>query len=335
MTNSISIIVPCYNEEKYIASCIESIVTAEIDVQNSEVIFVDGNSQDQTVAIIESYQERYPFIKVVPNPQRFTPMSMNIGIQASNGAYIFILSAHAKYAPDYFRQLVDYARQLQADCVGGVLHTDVKNQNRRSNAIKKVLTHRFGVGNASFRTGSREIKAVDTVAFGCYSREAFQKYGLFNEKLIRNQDIELNKRILNGGGKIYLIPEVEATYFARENFTDLAKNNYGNGLWNLLTAYYTKTLSSLSLRHFIPLLFVLSLLLPSLFALFIPELWWITFLSLGSYLALVIIISLNLRDKKTDFFYLMTSFLVLHLSYGFGSLVGLLSVVKKIVKGEK
>jgi len=332
--SKISIVIPCLNEEKYIAQCVESIVSSDIDISETEIIFVDGNSRDKTVEILNSYVEKISSIKVLTNPKKFTPISMNLGIKEATGDYIFILSAHAKYEKDYFRLLVKNIKELKADCVGGVLITDVKNKTKKSNSIKEILTHKFGVGNATFRTGSNEIKAVDTVAFGCYTKEAFKKFGLFDELLVRNQDIELNKRIINGGGKIFLIPEVECTYYTRENFLALAKNNYGNGKWNILTAYYTKTLSSLSLRHVIPLFFVLSLLLPLLFSLIEPRLIGIFFLSLSSYLALVIIISLKLKNNTNTLRYLILSFLTLHFSYGIGSLIGILDVIKKKFKGK-
>lgn len=331
MSRSISIIVPCYNEEKYISNCIESIVEADIDFEETELFFVDGGSMDNTISIIEAYAKQYPFIELLHNAKKITPVAMNIGIEASSGEYLFILSAHADYPEDYFVTLTQQCEALGADCVGGVLKTDVKNSTSKSNSIKSILIHRFGVGNATFRTGVDTICEVDTVAFGCYPRETFARYGVFDEQLIRNQDIEFNKRIINGGGKIYLIPEIEATYFARENFKSLAKNNYANGYWNLLTAYYTKTLNSLSLRHFIPLIFVLSLILPLLFGLLISEFLWIGAFSLVSYLALVIIISFKLKEKNNGFFYLIMSFLTLHFSYGLGSLVGLFTVMKKVI----
>ena len=330
---SISIIIPCLNEANYIASCIDSIIHSNID--NFELILVDGGSNDNTVDIIKKYQNKYPVIKLFYNPKKFTPISMNIGIEASKGEYIFIISAHAEYQDNYFMSLVKELKRLNANCVGGVLNTEVKNKNKKSNSIKKILTHKFGVGNADFRTGGDEVKEVDTVAFGCYTKETFDTFGLYDENLIRNQDIELNKRIINGGGKIYLIPSVRSTYYARETFFSLAKNNYANGYWNILTAYYTKTLNSLSLRHFIPLVFVLSLFLPIFLSLFIPKLGWLSLLSLSSYLALVIIISLKLRKAENSFFALVGSFLILHLSYGWGSLVGMFFTIKKYIKGNK
>ncbi len=335
MKKKISIIIPCLNEEKYIASCIDSLLESDFDRSKIEVLVVDGMSSDKTREIVNGYLNRYHFIKLLDNPGKIAPKAMNIGISRSEGLYIFILSAHAEYKLDYFTKLVKNIEKLDADCVGGVLTTNVKNKNKKSSSIKEVLMHKFGVGNASFRTGSDKIKAVDTVAFGCYRRTTFKTYGLFDEKLVRNQDIELNKRILNGGGKIYLIPNVECIYYARENFTDLAKNNYANGFWNILTSYYTGTLNSLSLRHFIPLLFVLSLIIPIALSLIIPQIIWIALLSLISYLSLVIIISFRIKNKENRIWYLMISFLTLHLSYGWGSFMGIFSVINKYIKGKK
>jgi glycosyltransferase involved in cell wall biosynthesis len=326
----ISIIIPILNEEKYIKNCIDSIINSNID--NFELILVDGGSRDNTVKIIKTFQNESASIKLLHNPKKFTPISMNLGIEASQGDYIFIISAHAEYQDNYFTYLADEVKRLNANCVGGVLNTEVQNSNKKSNSIKKILTHKFGVGNADFRTGGSQVKEVDTVAFGCYTKETFKKFGFYNEKLIRNQDIELNKRIVNGGGKIYLIPDITATYYARENFTDLSKNNFSNGKWNILTAYYTKTFKSLSLRHFIPLIFLLTLLLPILFSLFNIKFLWLALLSLVSYLSLVIISSLKSKDKDSSFFYLVVSFLTLHLSYGLGSLVGLFSTIIKYIK---
>jgi GT2 family glycosyltransferase len=148
---------------------------------------------------------------------------------------------------------------------------------------------------------------------------------MFDERLTRNQDIELNKRILRAGGKIYLVPDTYCVYMARESYRALAKNNYGNGKWNIWTVYYTGQLGSLSLRHFIPLLFVLSLIVPLLADILYWPLALISLLSLVSYISLIGAISAKLSiSKKLNFMYLLFSFIVLHLSYGIGSLIGIL-----------
>ena len=330
-----TIIIPCLNEKKYIATCIESILSSEIDFESCEIILVDGGSSDATVEIIQKYQEKYGFIKLLHNPKKITPISMNIAIKEAKGDYIIRLDAHAKYPKDYIKKLLYYHQQLNASNVGGVWITDVKNKNKKSNAIKKVLSHPFGVGNGAFRIGVMKIQEVDTVPFGCYKKELLLKLGLYDERLIRNQDIELNKRIKKNGGKIYLVPDITCTYYARENFIDLAKNNFANGKWNILTAYYTKKINSLSLRHFVPLIFVLMLLLPALLSLFYSSFIYIFLFMLISYLSLVIIISLKLKKKSNGFAYLLGSFFTLHFSYGLGSLSGIFSIIIKYIKGDR
>lgn len=326
----LSVICPIYNEKKYIAECIHSIVAQDYPKDDMEVLFVDGMSDDGTRDIVRDFIKEYPYISLVDNPQRIVPVAMNIGIKASRGQTIIRLDAHAKYPADYFSTLTAALERLHADNVGVVCHTDVLNKTPKTLAIKEVLGNKFGVGNSSFRTGIKDVQEVDTVPFGCWRREVFDRYGLYDTRLVRNQDIELNKRIKRGGGHIFIIPDTYCTYMARETYKALARNNYGNGKWNILTVYYTGQLGSLSVRHFIPLVFVLSLLLPSLAALLFPVIGLVALASLVCYLALLCGISIQLSvTKGLNFRYLLGTFVTLHLSYGWGSLIGILDVCRK------
>lgn len=322
----ISIIIPCLNEEKYIRACLDSVVASDFESLSFEILIVDGLSIDTTRQIVQEYMQTYSNIVLLDNPHKLAPYAMNIGINRAKGAYLFVVSAHAKYPKTYFRSLMEYCISLDADCVGPVLITDTRTDTKISKAVKNVLSHKFGVGS-SFRSGVEKVTKVDTVPFGCYKKEIFDKVGLYNEKLTRNQDIELNKRIINQGGAIYLVPDVACTYYARETLSALAKNNFENGRWNILTAFYTKTFKSLSLRHFVPLFFVLSLIVPMVLSLIESRLLWISLVSLCSYLALVIIISYKLSRKDKNFWQTVMTFFVLHISYGMGSLKGIIDVL--------
>jgi len=327
----ISIIIPILNEEKYIKNCLDSIIDSDFDKNNMEVLLVDGGSEDKTIKIIKEYQKKYPFFKLLYNPKKIVPSAMNIGIKEAKGEYIIRLDAHSYYPKDYFSKLIFWHRKLDAHNVGGVVITEVKNKTLTSNAIKNVLSDKFGVGSA-FRSGVSEIKEVDTVPFGCYKREVFDKIGLYDERLVRNQDIELNKRLKRNGGKIYLIPEIKCTYFARETYKELAKNNFNNGLWNILTAFYTKTLNSLSFRHFVPLIFVLFLILSFILGFFNKVFFYIFFIIFFSYLSIISIRSFQIK-KDTTFFHQLLAYLVLHFSYGVGSLVGVYKILR--IKNER
>lgn len=323
----LSVICPIYNEERYIRGCIESILAQDYPKDDLEVIFADGMSTDRTREIVAEYTAKYPWIRLIDNPKRIVPPALNAAIRASHGDIIMRIDAHASYQPNYFSALAAALERNDADNVGSVCKTDVLNRTPKALAIKAVLAHPLGVGNSSFRTGITEAKEVDTVPFGCWRRSVFDRFGMYNERLVRNQDIELNKRIINGGGKIVIVPDTYCTYFARETFGKLARNNYGNGKWNILTVWYTREFKSLSLRHFVPLIFLLSLIVPTLAALAWWPLIFVSAVSLLCYLAAITAISTRLAiSGHLKLHYLIMTFIVLHTSYGWGSLCGLLKL---------
>jgi len=323
----LSVICPIYNEEKYIGGCIESILAQDYPKDDLEVIFADGMSTDRTREIVAAYTAKYPWIRLIDNPDRIVPPALNKAIEASRGDIIMRLDAHASYPTNYFSALVDGIEKYGADNIGAVCRTDVLNKTPKSLAIRAVLAHPLGVGNSAFRTGISEAKAVDTVPFGCWKRSVFERFGRFDERLVRNQDIEFNKRIHRGGGKIIIISDTYSTYYARETFGKLAKNNYGNGKWNILTVWYTRQMNSLSLRHFVPLAFVLSLILPIIGFIFWPPLIWIAVLSLFGYTTVISLVSFDIAKKqKLSCINLFKTFFVLHLSYGWGSLMGIIKL---------
>lgn len=329
MNPFVSIIIPCRNEERYISRCIDSLLSSTYPLEKLEIFVVDGMSEDSTREILHTICEQNSFIHLIDNPKKTTPQALNLGIKAAKGEYLVILSAHADYPQNYCEKLIAEAKRLNAECTGPLLQTKTLKYHKTSQAITNVLSDRLGVGSA-FRTGANKIMEVDTVAFGCYRADTFKRFGLFDERLIRNQDIEFNKRIVRGGGKIYLIPDVVCTYYARDNFADFARNNYYNGYWNILTPYLTGTFHSLSLRHFIPLLFVLGLILPTLFSIFSPL--FLVFVAALFSLYFIIIAGRSFQIKnETTWGHQIAAFFVLHLSYGIGGINAIITLIKKII----
>jgi len=300
-------------------------VANDYPTQCLQVLVVDGMSSDGTREIINEYVRRHPFMQLIDNPDRTVPHALNLGIRHSRGEYIIRLDAHSAYPQDYFTKLIEWHQRLKADNLGAVCTTAVLGKSNKAQAIKEVLSDPLGVGNSYFRTGSDRIREVDTVPFGCYRRKVFDRYGYFDERLIRNQDIELNKRIIEEGGKIYLVPDITCIYYAKDSLVALWKSSFANGLWNILTVYLTKKPAALSFRHFVPLLFLLSLVLPVLFSIILRDSRWLVvpMLSLISYVTLMGWKSLKLARQGVSFYHLFVSFLVLHFSYGCGSFLGL------------
>lgn len=329
---NLTVVIPCLNEEKHIEKCVLSILNNGYTSENIEVLVIDGLSNDSTRSIVNKLSESYPKVQLVDNPRKKTPYALNLGIGNATGDYILIASAHSSFDKGYIQTMFNELNRLDADVVGGVMTTKIKNQTATAIAIKNVLSHKFGVGNAVFRTGTNHAIEVDTVPFGLYRSSLLKELDGYDERLIRNHDIELSKRILATGGKIYLTPKAKCYYYARENWKKLAKNNYDNGKWNLITTYYTKNLASLSIRHFIPLLFVLSLIIPTLLSIIFRPFILLSFLSLGIYTLTLIFFISKMDRKGTTFLHLFLTFLTLHISYGIGSLVGLFHISKLFKK---
>lgn len=332
----VSVIVPTLNEEKYISDNIKGFLECTFDKSDMEVIYVDGVSTDKTCEIIKSFQGEYSFIKLCVNEKRYTPYALNIGIKEALGDYVIIMGAHSKMGSMYIQELVDSIEKLNCEAVGGVIETDIKNRTPKTVAIKNVLTNKFGVGNAAYRINEDDntVREVDTAGFLCYKKQTLMQVGLYNEKLIRNQDIEINRRISQNGGKIFLVPTAKISYYCRENFKSLAQNNYANGMWNLLTVYYTKNFKSLSLRHFIPLIFILSLLLPTLLSFVWEPFGLIALASFVMYNLLIFTQSCKMNSIETNVLEMIKAFYTLHLSYGLGSFVGIFKVLKLMLTRE-
>ena len=329
MNPEVSVVIPCYNEVRYINDCIDSLLSNGTDPICMELLVIDGGSTDGTIALLNELSQRHPQVKVLNNPDRITPRALNIGVHAAQGTYILISSAHASFDDGYIGTLISTMSQhADAIAVGGVMETKVKNSTSMSESIRTVLMHPVGVGNAKFRTGVSDIMTVDTVPFGLYRAQELKAAGGYDERLIRNHDMELSKRLLRNGGKIYLTPLARCTYYARETYRAMAKNNFNNGKWNLKTVFITRTFSSLSLRHFIPMLFLGSWILPLIVSLITWNPWWslATLGVLTAYIGTLLAVSWRARNGKNKVLMVLIGFKLLHFSYGLGSLIGLLSL---------
>jgi len=100
--NMLSVVCPIYNEEKYIAKCIDSILDQDYPKDELEIILVDGMSKDRTREIVFGYTQKYSFIRLIDNPEKVVPSAMNKGIKAAKGDIIMRLDAHATYENNYF-----------------------------------------------------------------------------------------------------------------------------------------------------------------------------------------------------------------------------------------
>ncbi len=323
MPDTISIIIPMRNEEKFVGTCLNSVLNQLDALPQCEVLCVDGASTDKTRELILQYSTMDPRVKLVDNPQRIVPTGMNSAIQRSRGDIIIRLDCHARYAPDYFRNCIDVLKRTGADNVGGYIDTVPSNDSRTSRSIAAASSSRFGVGGSTFRTGGGE-QEVDTVPFGCFRPDVFDRFGMYDERLVRNQDIELNSRIRRGGGKIIISPLIRLTYYTRSTFAGLRQQAFNNGLWNPYTLYLVG--GGLRFRHLIPLFFILSIIILAAVSTFFQPSLYLLAVEIFVYLIVGISLSFPLaRKANTSPWLVFLSFIQLHFAYGTGSLWGLIT----------
>ncbi|GJQ48169.1 MAG: glycosyl transferase [Candidatus Kuenenia stuttgartiensis] len=352
----VSVIIPMFNEKKYIRQLLNSLLNQDYPKEKLEILLIDGRSEDGTKEEIKEIMASSPEfshlgIFILDNPNRIVPCALNIGIKEAKGKYIVRMDAHSEYTPDYVSKCVEWLEKFNIANVGGPITSLPGSDSFIAKSICLGLSHAFGVGNSKFRT-SQKAEYVDTVTFGAWPKRIFEEVGVFDERLIRNQDIEFNARIRKNGGKIYLTPEIQSYYHCRTTLKGLWRQNFENGKW----VVYTKKIAPycFSWRHFIPFVFVASLLgsISLSVILFCLELFSVSPIAqslfgilsglsfvlltgiLGCYASANILSSAMLSYKHSFryFFMLPMVFATLHFSYGLGSIWGLLTVRKWITK---
>jgi glycosyltransferase involved in cell wall biosynthesis len=233
----VSIIIPCRNEETYMAQCLRSVLAFECPAGvDFEILVMDGRSEDKTVEITQAVARENPQVRVIDNPGRIQSTAVNLGVRAARGQWIMRLDAHARYPANYLKLCHETALRSGADNVGGLFITEPGGTGYSAQLVQALTTHKFGVGDSGFRTGAKEDWA-DTVPYGFYPREVFERIGWLDERLVRAQDYEFNRRLIASGGRILRNPQIQLHYynqptlrkfFAKQFFKDAPYNAY---LW--------------------------------------------------------------------------------------------------------
>lgn len=318
----ISVIVPCRNERDYIAQCLESILGNDDSAGPVEVLVVDGQSEDGTRAVLDEYSRRYSQLRCLDNPARTAPAALNIGIRHARGNIIVRMDAHCRYPLNYISTLVTWLDRSGADNVGGVWRILPGSCSLTARAIAVALSDPFGAGNAHYRIGTDVARWVDTVPFGCYRRNVFDRVGLFDEELIRNQDDEFNQRLLRSGGRILLVPNVSIDYYARDSVRKVMRMHYQYGYFKPLAAQKAGRVGTV--RQIIPATFLISLLLTLLLAPWLSVARWAFVGILGAYAAALLFSMVRnfSRNGLRVPLLLGAVFPAIHFSYALGSLGG-------------
>jgi GT2 family glycosyltransferase len=315
----ISVVIPCRNEERNIAECVNAIYSSKLD-DELEVLVIDGMSDDGTRRVISELQKDHPTLRLVENEKKVTPVAFNLGIRESKGDYVQIVGARQIISADYLAK----AKQTLIDkpdvwCVGGMVENVY--QSEESERIGLAMGSSFGVGGGNFRI-LKDSTYVDTVGTPMYPSHVFDKIGLFDESLLRNQDDEYNYRLTKAGGKIYLNTEVVIKYYVRASVKKLFKQYMQYGYWKVYVNKMHATVTTI--RQLIPFLFVTGLILGAVLSIFVPYFVWVYLAGLGLYLLMALLFGIRAGKSIGQGVKIAMIFPVLHLSYGWGYLKGII-----------
>ncbi|MCX6065932.1 MAG: glycosyltransferase family 2 protein [Chloroflexi bacterium] len=322
MSLTVSIIVPCYNEEKRIRFLLDAIFAQTYPRALLDVTIADGRSTDQTREVIANFQHEHPDLRlqVIDNSNRSIPSALNRAIKASSGEVILRLDAHSGPYPDYVEKSVAALEAGKGDNVGGVWEIRPGAQTWMARAIAVAAAHPLGVGDALYRHAT-QAASVDTVPFGAWRRILLEKVGGYDESLLSNEDYEFNTRIRQLNGRIWLDPSIRSIYFARSTFGALAQQYFRYGFWKFkMLRRYPGTLRW---RQGLPPLFVVSVLCAGLLAIFWPLFGWLAGFELLAYFGILGLAGLRLGFKRKEFFLafgLPLAIAVMHVTWGSGFL---------------
>jgi glycosyltransferase involved in cell wall biosynthesis len=327
MHPSVSIIVPCYNEQATIRSLLDAILAQNYTHSKMNVIIADGLSHDNTLAVIADFQREHPDLSVfvIPNARRTIPSSLNLAIKSAQGEIIVRLDAHSMPIPEYVARCVQTLEEGKGSCVGGLWTIQPGGDGWIARSIAAAAAHPLGVGDAMYRLEAKP-GAVDTVPFGAFRRTLIDKIGGFDETLLTNEDYEFNTRVRRSGGVVWLNPQIRSTYVARASLAELAKQYWRYGYWKfrMLSRYP----STIRWRQALPPLFVLSLICLSLFSIFVSGLSILLFSEIIFYLLVLVTagVIVAVRQRRPLIAPgLLIAIMTMHLTWGGGFLWSLVS----------
>ena len=313
---SVSVVMPVLNEADTIEAAVRAVLAQSYDGPY-EVVIADGMSEDGTRDVLARLAAEDPRVRVVDNPARITPVALNLAIEASTGEVIVRCDGHGRLPDGYVRRAVELLNETGADNVGGVQRAVGDGPIQR--AIALAMSSPVGVGDAKFHYGG-EPGPADTVFLGVFRRSTLARVGLFDERLERNQDAELNHRIRAGGGVVYFHPDLEVEYRPRGSLRGLWRQYFTSGAWKRYT--FRLDPGSFRPRQAVPPTFVLALVLSV--ALAFTPVRWASVVVPGAYAGLIGVSGLwgAVRSKDPAGLLVPIVLPVMHIGWGSGFLLG-------------
>ena len=322
----VSIIIPARNEERFLPECLKSVQAQTYPHHLLEIILVNSNSSDGTENVMKNFslETDIPAVKILQNPNGDTPGALNVGYKNATGDLFLHIIAHVSIESDHIERAVMMLDEKKADGICGRILTIGSGENSFwDDSISTAMESLFGIGNAWARVRTKE-GWIDNPMIALYKRELLEKFGYINNRLTRNQDYEFNQRCFAGGAKFWFEPSLKVYYRNRARLGQLWRQYFNAAKWR--TFMIGEHNASVRLRHLVPPLFVLSLLISAIVSLFWQPACFVFASIIGLYaigLLLNTILNAFKRKKILILITLPCVFATIHFAYGLGFFTGL------------
>lgn len=326
----VSICVVAYNEENYLPKLFDDILSQTYPKEKTEIVLVDSASTDGTKAVLESfkrdYENSYHSIVIADNPKKLLAAGCNTAIRASSGDIIVRIDAHAQIPPEFVENNVRHHENGEF-VTGGARPNIIDGDTPYKRTLLMAESSMFGSSIADYRRNT-EKSYVKSIFHGAYRREVYEKSGLYNEALGRTEDNEMSLRIRDNGYKICMCPDIISYQQTRSSLKKMLKQKYGNGYWVARTLKICPR--CISIYHLVPFVFLLGIIC-AIGLSFVSWIFPAIYFGLYALVAVLMTVFAIVAEKKRHIVNLILPilFFLLHFSYGFGSLVGFLSLIKK------
>lgn len=335
---SVSILIPCLNEFHFVRGCLASVLEFNMPegTELLEVLVIDGGSTDGTPDIVREIAASDARVQLLNNPGRIQSTALNIALRVASGDYVLRLDAHSSYPTNYLALALETSLRTGCENVGGLFVTQMRGSGYGASLVQALTTHKFGVGDAGYRTGAQEGPA-DTVPYGFFRRELFDRIGLFDERLVRAQDYEMNQRILAAGGCVWRNPAIHVKYYAQPDLYSFIRKQilheapYNAYLWYLAPYAF-------AVRHAITGVFAVGVLGGLILSPLSVTIRLIFLTVMAAYFAIAVgsAIQQAIRYREPrHVLFLPLAFFLYHFLHGVGLLAGLVRLLTRTAPVQK
>ena len=323
---TVSLCVVACNEELFLPDLLNDLINQTYPHELIEILLIDSSSSDKTKQIMEEFSKKedsFYNVEVLDNPQKIQAAGWNVAIVNASGDVIIRIDAHTHILADFIAK--NMALQEKGEYItGGVRPCIIDNPTPGKEILLEVENSLFG-SSINRKVSKSKSGYVKTMFHAAYRKEVFDKVGLFNTKLLRTEDNEMHYRIRKAGYKLYCDSNIVSYQYARSDLKKMIKQKYGNGYWIGITLGICP--GCISVFHLIPFAFLLGIIFSTIFAFFS---YWCFFAVLWIAYAIFVLagtIGTILRKRANQWTVLMPfMFLILHLSYGVGTLIGIVKI---------